>query len=103
MLNKILTLAAILLITSPVTLLNANQDIIQYGYNYTGDLNNGVRDGKGKYIYSNGDTYDGEWKNDLKEGEGTFTFHEDSHTYVGQFLNNTFFPRNIKLHRNIFL
>ena len=79
-----------------ISFLNANEmpttpkDIIQYGYNYTGDLYNGKREGVGKYIYKNGDIYDGDWKNDLKNGEGTFTFKEDSHTYIGEFSNGFF-------------
>ena len=31
---------------------------------YEGELNNGQKNGKGKFTYSNGDIYYGEWKND---------------------------------------
>ena len=34
-------------------------DVIQYGFNYIGDLKDGKRHGNGKYIYPNGDTYEG--------------------------------------------
>ena len=46
-------------------------EILQYGFNYMGDIKDGKKHGIGKFIYRNGDTYDGEWVNDLKEGEGT--------------------------------
>ena len=67
-----------------------NNDVIQYGFNYTGGFKDGERHGFGKFIYPNGDTYDGEWVNDNREGEGVFTFNNDSNTYVGGFLNNLF-------------
>ena len=64
--------------------------MIQYGFNYIGDLKDGKRHGNGKYIYPNGDTYEGEWNCSIREGEGTFTYKDDSHTYVGNFLANVF-------------
>ena len=67
-----------------------NSEILQYGFNYMGDIKDGKRHGTGKFIYQNGDTYDGEWVNDLKEGEGTYTYKNDSHTYIGSFLKNEF-------------
>ena len=33
---------------------------------YTGEVQKGLKHGKGKYIYSNGNTYDGQWKLDKK-------------------------------------
>ena len=56
-------------------------DVIQYGFNYTGDLKDGKRHGNGKYIYPNGDIYDGEWINGIREGEGTFTLNEGDVVY----------------------
>ncbi len=37
---------------------------------YTGDFKNGYPDGKGKYIWKNGNWYDGSWKKGLFDGEG---------------------------------
>ena len=42
--------------------------------NYKGDYLNGKREGKGIYIYNNGDKYEGEYKNDLKNGYGVYTY-----------------------------
>ena len=67
--------------------IESSADVIQYGYNYTGDFKDGKRHGRGKFIYPNGDTYEGEWKNDVREGEGIFTYKSDSYTYVGSFKN----------------
>jgi serine/threonine protein kinase len=41
---------------------------------FEGNFANGKRQGKGIYLYSNGNKYEGEWVNDLKEGKGKFTF-----------------------------
>ena len=60
-------------------------DVVIFGHNYTGDLKDGKRHGRGHYIYPNGDTYKGEWSNDIKEGEGTLTYNNDSYTYIGNF------------------
>ena len=35
---------------------------------YKGDFINDKREGKGIYLYNNGDKYEGEYKNDLKDG-----------------------------------
>jgi hypothetical protein len=37
---------------------------------YSGEFKNGYPDGKGKYVWKNGDWYEGEWKKGLREGQG---------------------------------
>lgn len=61
------------------------------GSRYEGEYNNGVRQGQGKFLYSDGSVYDGklhdlpllndgsnerkgQWEADKKEGKGTFTY-----------------------------
>lgn len=39
---------------------------------YKGEFSNGIINGKGMYIWSNGNRYDGEWKNSLRHGHGTY-------------------------------
>ena len=39
---------------------------------YNGYVANGKRDGKGVYVYSNGDMYKGDWKDDKREGKGMY-------------------------------
>lgn len=56
------------------------------GSEYTGDWENGIRQGKGTMKYSNG-TYDGEWENDKKNGEGTYVWN-DGKTYEGAYVND---------------
>jgi len=41
-------------------------------------------DGRGKYIYPNGEKYVGDWKNGKYNGHGTFTYPHGN-MYVGQF------------------
>ena len=41
---------------------------------YTGDFKNGYPDGRGKYIWKNGDWYEGEWKKGQRDGEGSMHY-----------------------------
>ena len=42
---------------------------------YIGEMENGERNGKGIYIFKDGETYDGEWKDNLKNGRGIYCFN----------------------------
>ena len=55
---------------------------------YTGQINNYLRDGQGEYISEN-ETYKGSWKNDQKDGDGLVK-HKDGYEYNGKFKNNKF-------------
>ena len=46
---------------------------------------NGSFKGKGKMIFSNGDTYEGFWLNDKRNGEGT-QIYKNGNKYVGNWL-----------------
>ncbi len=54
---------------------------------YEGNFVNGVRAGKGKYTFTNGDKFDGEWKDDVRL-QGTYTF-VNGNNYTGYFKNET--------------
>ena len=54
---------------------------------YEGQWKNGVKEGKGKFIYNNGNIYDGQWKNDVKEGNGIMIYKNKT-TYDGEWNNN---------------
>ena len=43
---------------------------------YVGQWKEGMRDGYGKFFYSNGSIYEGYWKNDKKEGFGILYFQD---------------------------
>ena len=53
---------------------------------YTGQFNQGLREGKGILVYEDGEKYDGEWKNDKCHGLGTFIDPYNKATYVGAFV-----------------
>ncbi|MCL2773642.1 MAG: S-layer homology domain-containing protein [Oscillospiraceae bacterium] len=53
---------------------------------YEGDLINGIKDGNGKYVYSDGRVYIGEWKNDVIEGNGKMTW-PDGEWFDGEWQN----------------
>lgn len=42
---------------------------------YSGEYQNGLKHGKGKITYLNGDNFEGEWKNDTINGYGINTFY----------------------------
>ena len=46
-----------------------------------------LRNGQGKYTYTNGDTYEGEWSNNLRHGKGSYTFSATGAKYVGNWVN----------------
>lgn len=55
---------------------------------YEGEINNYLRNGKGKFI-SDSETYEGNWEDDQKNGEGTLIY-KDGSKYKGNFKNNQF-------------
>ncbi|HYD06584.1 MAG TPA: hypothetical protein VEC60_12705 [Reyranella sp.] len=56
---------------------------------YAGDFKDGLFDGNGVYVASNGMRYDGEWKAGNFDGHGTLSFASGVR-YEGQFRANTF-------------
>lgn len=54
---------------------------------YSGEWKNGSPDGKGCFLYSNGDRYDGFWENGLMEGLGVYVYH-NSEVYDGRWKRN---------------
>ena len=53
---------------------------------YTGQVRDGKRHGKGIVHYINGDSYDGEWSEGVKSGYGIYTF-ADGERYEGSYVN----------------
>lgn len=51
---------------------------------YEGSWENGLRQGYGKYTWSNGDTYEGQWFNDERHGIGTYIWNDGS-KYTGNY------------------
>lgn len=49
---------------------------------YVGRYCEGLRNGKGIYVFKNGARYDGEWRQGLKYGQGTF-WYPDGTRYEG--------------------
>lgn len=56
---------------------------------YTGNFEEGLRNGQGIYIWSTGDQYDGAWEKDAMSGSGTYTFADGS-VVQGKFEQNQF-------------
>jgi hypothetical protein len=56
---------------------------------YIGNFKDGLFDGQGVYVASDGMRYDGEWKNGNLDGHGTLSFSSGAR-YEGHFRANTF-------------
>jgi hypothetical protein len=71
--------------------LPSNKSITQYLLakegEYYGELQNGLRHGKGKMKFANGEFYEGEWANNNFHGFGRYHY-KDGSVYYGNFLNN---------------
>ena len=50
---------------------------------YEGEWENGVKQGKGVYIWSDDEYYEGEWRNDERDGQGIYTW-SDGRRYQGE-------------------
>ena len=48
-----------------------------------------MKNGKGRYRFSDGENYDGEWRNDTMHGSGTYTYAEGKKLY-GEWRNSRF-------------
>lgn len=57
------------------------------GDQYEGQWKDGKMHGSGKYEYSNGDRYDGDFHFDKKDGSGTYVW-KDKGSYTGQWKND---------------
>ena len=66
---------------------------------YEGEWKNGKKNGNGIMEYSNGYKYDGEWKDDIREGKGTFTFPDGS-IYEGEQSSNMLNGYGVKTFSN---
>ena len=53
---------------------------------YEGEMSEGKRQGKGKYIFINGDLYEGEFTNNCKGKKGKYTY-SNKDVYEGEFKN----------------
>ena len=45
---------------------------------YTGQWRSGKKNGRGKFVWSDGDVYDGDWVDNQKHGCGVYTYHKRS-------------------------
>ena len=55
------------------------------------------RHGQGTIIWSNGDKYTGLWKNGEMDGYGSYFWGNNADKYIGEFLNEEAWQRNIYL------
>lgn len=58
----------------------------EYG-TYTGELVYGLKQGKGTFVFKNGDKYTGDFDSGLFHGKGTYTW-ADGTTYTGDYVND---------------
>ena len=66
---------------------------------YIGNIKNGIREGEGKFIYTNKDIYEGKWENDVKEGKGIMKYN-NGNEYNGEWKNNKKEGKGIMIFKN---
>ena len=66
---------------------------------YEGQLINGKKEGKGKFIYKNGCIYEGYFKNDKKEGKGIF-YYTNGDREMGDYLDGKKVGKHVILYKN---
>ena len=64
--------------------------IFKNGEIYEGSIIEDKFEGYGKYIYENGEYYIGQWKEDLRNGKGILYYKNGKIKYDGEFLNDKF-------------
>ena len=67
-----------------------NTNLSQPGYKYEGERNErGERHGNGKAVLPNGDVYEGQYKNGMRHGKGQYIFNDQNGAkYVGDYKDN---------------
>lgn len=53
-------------------------------------MKNGIKEGYGKFTYSDGAYYEGDFHNDKMEGEGTLYYEINRPAYKGNWVNDQF-------------
>ena len=62
--------------------------IFEDGQKYIGDFKNGVSHGQGTHIFEDGEKYEGDFKYDKFNGQGKATYLDSGGLYVGEWKNN---------------
>ena len=57
---------------------------------YEGNFIDGKYEGKGKYIWENGNYYIGQFKNGIRSGRGTMFYSSGKILYDGDFINDKY-------------
>ena len=69
---------------------NKENEEEEYTMTYEGEFVNDKYDGKGKYIWKNGEYYIGEWSKGERNGKGADYYKDDKIRYEGDFLNGKY-------------
>ena len=64
-------------------------------YKYVGEMREGKRQGKGAYMYPNGNRYEGEWRDGVAHGAGEYWTRDNRH-FVGTWTEGCFRDRNFR-------
>ena len=67
--------------------------------NYTGEIKNGMRDGRGIRIWNDGERYEGDWKFDKRDGKGIYILRTGE-KYEGDFKNGEMDGKGIYCYKN---
>lgn len=65
----------------------ADSFYVRNGEEYEGETMNGLKHGKGRYIWRNGNKYEGQWFQDKRHGYGTLCY-KNGDKYIGNWKND---------------